>query len=178
MIGDPAAAGAMQPPELPYTDIKYVGAADFYFAINATFVHILQRFGEEGLHSYWQGLGQRYQEPVWRRWASGGLPSVADYWEEFFRHEPAAVAEVTRSENAVTLNVVTCPAITHLRKHGREILPQFCQHCSVMGDAAAESAGLQVSVVGGNGTCVQTFRPRTPNFVQDLSAITSCEGAL
>ena len=41
---------------LPYTDKKLVGAADFYFAINATFRFVLNRFGLAGLRQYWTEL--------------------------------------------------------------------------------------------------------------------------
>jgi len=37
---------------LPYTAAKPVGAADFNFAINATFRFILRRFGREGLRRW------------------------------------------------------------------------------------------------------------------------------
>ena len=58
---------------LPYTDTKPVGAADFYFAINATFRFLLNRFGIEGLRRYWTEIGGTgvYMAP-----ASGGARSV------------------------------------------------------------------------------------------------------
>ncbi|MGV8845312.1 hypothetical protein [Tessaracoccus sp.] len=163
--------------ELPYTDAKPVGAADFYFGINATFAHIKERYGMEGLHAYWEGLGRDYQRPVWQRWAEGGLPAVAEYWETFFSHEPGAEVAVSHAGDDVVLEVIRCPAIAHLRANDREILPQFCHHCAVMGDAAAGQAGLQVRVVGGNGSCVQKFTARTDSGGQDFSEITSCGGA-
>jgi len=38
---------------LAYTDSKPQGAADFYFAINATFRFIRRTLGEEALRAYW-----------------------------------------------------------------------------------------------------------------------------
>ena len=52
------------PGPLPYTDTKPVGAADFYFAINATFRFVLGSFGMEGLRRYWTDLGTQYYAPV------------------------------------------------------------------------------------------------------------------
>lgn len=142
---------------LPYTDSKSVGAADFYFAINATFRFILNRFGMDGLRQYWTDLGSRYYAPVSAAWRRRGLAAVAAYWKAFFAAEPGAKVEVTASENSVTIDVKVCPAIHHLRKHGRQIVPCFCQHCYYVNEAMARPAGLTVRVSGGNGACEQTF---------------------
>ena len=52
------------PSALPYTDTKPVGAADFYYAINATFRFILQRRGAEGWRRYLAEMGRGYFAPV------------------------------------------------------------------------------------------------------------------
>jgi hypothetical protein len=160
-------------PALPYTDTKPVGAADFYFAINATFRFVLGRFGPEGLRRYWADLGAKYFAPVTLRWRAGGLPAVATYWRAFFAAEPGAEVEVSETKDAVILDVKTCPAIKHLRDHRREIVPCFCQHCYFIGEAMAAPAGLTVRVEGGNGSCRQAFLRRTAAPApQDLAQIT------
>ncbi len=157
---------------LPYTDTKLVGAADFYFAINATFRFVLKKFGAEGLRRYWTDLGTRYSAPVTARWSAGGLPAVADYWRAFFAAEPGAEVEIRESPDAVTLDVRVCPAIKHLRAHGREIVPCYCQHCYFTGEAMAAPAGLMARVEGGNGACRQRFLRRGAAVpAQDLAAI-------
>lgn len=157
---------------LPYTDTKAAGAADFYFAINATFRFVQGKFGIGGLREYWRDLGARYFAPVGERWNRGGLPAVAEYWRAFFDAEPGADVEVLQSPDAVTLDVRVCPAITHLREHGREIVPLFCQHCYFIGDAMAAPAGLTVRVEGGDGSCRQRFlRLSGAPAPQDLAAI-------
>jgi hypothetical protein len=145
---------------LPYTDTKPVGAADFYFAINATFRFILERAGIDGLRKYWQDLGATYYQPVSQRWQADGLPAVAAYWRAFFKAEPGAEVEVTETADAVTLDVRVCPAIKHLRDHGRKIVPCFCQHCHFVSEAIAAPAGLTVRICGGNGSCTQRFLKR------------------
>src|SRR6267142_2799966 len=100
---------------LPYTDTKPVGAADFYFAINATFRFVLGKFGLEGLRQYWTDLGAKYFAPVTSRWSAGGFSGVAQYWRAFFAAEPNAEVDVHETPDAVTLDVKVCPAIKHLR---------------------------------------------------------------
>ena len=156
---------------LPYADTKPVGAADFYFAINATFRFILARFGIEGLRRYWREIGGGYYSPVSERWR-GGLGAVAEYWRAFFAAEPGAEVEVHASADEVRVDVKTCPAIKHLRAGGREIVPCFCQHCFYVSDTIGESAGIAMRVSGGNGACVQRFVLRTPGLAQqDLAQI-------
>ena len=146
---------------LPYTDTKPVGAADFYLGINATFRFLHRRFGLDGLRAYWRDLGAQYFAPVTARWQAGGLAAVAEYWRAFFAAEPGAEVEVSETKEAVTLDVKVCPAIKHLRAHGREIVPCFCQHCHFIGDAMAQPAGFTVRIEGGNGSCRQKFFPRS-----------------
>jgi hypothetical protein len=162
-----------EPTSLPYTDTKPVGAADFYFAFNATFRFIAQRLGMEGLRRYWQDLGTRYYAPVTERWKSGGLSAVASHWRAFFKAEPGAEVEVQQTDLEVVLHVRTCPIIKHLRDHDREIMPAFCQHCYFVSEAIASPAGMSARVEGGNGSCTQRFSVAAQP-PQDLDAITSC----
>jgi hypothetical protein len=157
--------------DLPYTDTKPVGAADFYFAINATFRFILGKSGIEGLRRYWSDLGAQYFAPVSAMWKQRGLEGVAAYWRAFFAAEPGAEVNVSVSADAVTLDVKVCPAIKHLRAHGRAIVPCFCQHCYVIGEAIAAPAGFAARVEGGNGSCRQTFLRREAAAPQDLARI-------
>ena len=157
---------------LPYTDRKPVGAADFYFAINATFRFVLKHFGMTGLRQYWTELGTRYFAPVAEVWKARGLDGVASYWKAFFAAEPGADVKVISAKDSLTLEVKVCPAIHHLRKHQREIVPCFCQHCYFVSEAMAKPAGLTVRIEGGNGSCRQTFQRGDAKLsAQDFSKI-------
>lgn len=170
----PGVPSTPPPSPLPYRDRKPQGAADFYFAINATFRFIRGKFGIEGLRAYWTDLGRNYMKPVWQQWAREGLPAVAEYWKAFFAAEPGAEVEVEETPESVALKVHTCPAIAHLNRHERDIVPEFCQHCYFVSVAAAEKAGLTVRVEGGAGSCTQAFFRREDAPVpQDLAAIRS-----
>jgi hypothetical protein len=157
---------------LPSASPQKVGAADFYFAINATFRFIERQLGRDGLRRYWQELGSTYYAPVTAAWKRGGLTAVGDYWSAFFDAEPGAEVQVDVTPEKVSLNVRVCPAIKHLRAHARDILPCFCQHCYYVSEAMAAPAGLTVRVEGGNGACRQTFLPRHSALPpQDLAQI-------
>ncbi|MCX6840043.1 MAG: hypothetical protein NTX35_19845 [Verrucomicrobia bacterium] len=145
------------PTSMPYADTKPVGHADFYFAVNATFRFIHRHHGEGALRKYWQDLGQSYYQPVSKRLSELGFAGVAEYWRAFFAAEPGGVVEVSEAPDEVQLEVKTCPAIRHLRDHGREIVPNFCHHCFFVNEAIARPAGMTVRVCGGNGRCTQRF---------------------
>ena len=158
--------------DLPYRDTKPQGSADFYFATNATFRFLLHRLGEQGWRRYLAELGRGYFEPVNRRWREGGLAAVARYWRAFFAAEPGAVVEVEQHPDRVEVCVRVCPAITHLRAGGRNIVREYCQHCYWLGAARAEAAGLTMRLTGGNGSCRHTFaRVEAALPPQELRAI-------
>lgn len=134
-----------------------MAAADFYFAINATFRHLYQNYGEAALIAYWQALGEEYFDFLSRRFREGRLDAVAEYWSEFFAAEPGGEVDVIRHIDRVEILVLECPAIQHLRRHGREIMPLYCRHCHHVSSAIARKASLGFQLQGGNGRCHQTF---------------------
>jgi hypothetical protein len=162
-----------KPDSLPYHDTKPVGAADFYFAINATWQFVFERLGMDGLRQYWKDLGTQHFAPVSALWKQKGLEGVATYWRDFFRHEPGAEAKVkSESDGRVVLDIKVCPAIKHLREHRRKILPCYCQHCYFISEAMGAAAGITVRVAGGNGKCRQVFQRRGNGMTeQDISKI-------
>jgi hypothetical protein len=157
---------------LAYVDTKAVGAADFYFAINATFRFVLRRFGLDGLRRYWTELGTQYYAPVAAAWQARGFAGIAAYWLAFFAAEPGADVRVHADDHHAVVEVQVCPAFRHLRAHQREIVPCFCQQCYFVNEAISAPAGFTVRVEGGNGTCRQTFLRREDAAAsQDLNAI-------
>lgn len=142
---------------LPYQDTKPQGAPDFYFGINATFRFIIDRMGESEWIRYLQEMGRSYFKPVNELWREGGCAAVALYWREFFAAEPGSDVEVKECAEHVEVRVNVCPALSHLRKGGREPVAQFCQHCWYLGEARAKEAGMTMRLEGGNGSCVHRY---------------------
>jgi len=156
---------------LPYTDTKPQGAADFYFAINATFRFIYNRQGRKGWIKYLRHLAREYFHPVNEPWRQNGLSAVAAYWEAFFAAEPGARIEVSQSPDEVIIDVHRCPAIAHLKEQNREIVPFYCQHCYYLNAARASRSGLFMNLEGGNGCCRHIYRRDGTLSKQDLALI-------
>jgi len=160
--------------DLPYTDAKPQGAPDFYFAINASFRFIKERFGNDGLIRYREQMGHEYFRPVQNIWTKGGLPAVAGYWRAFFDAEPGSEVDVQECDSQVVVSVTRCPAIGHLRKHDREIVAEFCQHCHYVSQSIGRDAGISTTVFGGNGSCKQIFSYDKDSEKQQISDIREC----
>lgn len=156
---------------LPYIDTKPQGAADFYFAINATFRFIHHHLGRTAWITYLNHLARSYFRPVNESWQRGGLPAIATYWKQFFAAEPGADVEVSQSSDEVLIEVRRCPAISHLKTSGREIVPFYCQHCYYLGAARAAQAGFSMNLEGGDGTCHHVYRLAGALPEQNLSRI-------
>ena len=100
-----------------------MSAPDFYFAVNAIFRHIHDRYGRESLIAYWRGLGQEYYRGRVERWKGGDLETLAADWREYFAAEPQAKVVVAVVEGGVELDVKVCPAIKHLATKGETSSP-------------------------------------------------------
>jgi hypothetical protein len=136
-----------------------MSAPDFYFAVNAIFRHLHDRYGKAALVDYWRSLGREFYGRRSQRWREGGPEAVAADWREYFAQEPQAEVEAVVQGGTVTLDIRVCPAIKHLRDCGREIVPYFCEHCDHVCGAMAEAAGCVFERRGGMGACQQRFIP-------------------
>lgn len=134
-----------------------MSAPDFYFAVNALFRYLHDTYGRAGLERYWRDLGHEYYAPRTAKWRDGGPAAIAADWREYFDHEPGAEVTVGHDEKSVDLAITVCPAIRHLRKHNRQIVPYFCDHCDHVCGAMARDAGYRFERTGGMGACHQRF---------------------
>ncbi len=137
-----------------------MSAPDFYFAVNAIFRHLHDRYGREALIDYWRSLARQYDRRRIEAWRRGGLAAIADDWRAYFAEEPQAEVDVQLGEDCVELAVHVCPAIKHLKDHGRDVVPYFCEHCDHTCGAMAEEAGYTFARSGGMGSCRQRFVQR------------------
>ena len=144
-----------------------MSAPDFYFGVNAMFRHIHDQYGMETLVDYWRSLGREFYQQRNARWREGGPAAIADDWKAYFANEPQAEVETRAEGDAATLDVRVCPAIKHLRDHGRDIVPYFCEHCDHVCGAMAEQAGYDFQRDGGMGSCRQQFIKRRSQVGED-----------
>ena len=134
-----------------------MSAPDFYFAVNAIFRHLHDQYGKPALIEYWRALGREYYDLRCRQWCDSGPQAVAADWREYFAQEPHAEVDAVAQGNDVVLDVRVCPAIKHLRDHGRAIVPYYCEHCDHICGVMADNSGYAFQRTGGMGACRQRF---------------------
>jgi hypothetical protein len=134
-----------------------MSAPDFFFAVNAIFRHLHDRYGKEALIDYWRRLATEYYGQRCQRWLAGGPEAVAADWRDYFAQEPQAAVDVGVQGDDVLLDVRVCPAIKHLRDCGRDIVPYYCEHCDHICAAMGEQSGYAFQRTGGMGSCRQRF---------------------
>jgi hypothetical protein len=145
-----------------------MSAPDFYFVVNAIFRHIRDEHGKAALVEYWRCLGREYYRQRCRQWHDGGPEAIVADWREYFAREPQAEVEASVVGDGVLLDVRVCPAIKHLRDHGRDIVPYYCEHCDHICAAMAEESGYAFERTGGMGECRQRFT-RLPSPLEEAS---------
>jgi hypothetical protein len=139
---------------------------DFYFAINATFYHFSDRWGEGGLINYWETMGRDYLAPLAAQFQAGGLAAIGKYWTDYFAEEPGGDVSVTLpDERTVLIDVKDCPAIRWMKTSPSgtghaEIHPLYCRHCYHVNKAMMEKTDYRFDLQGGGGTCRQTYTQR------------------
>lgn len=87
-----------------------MSAPDFYFAVNAIFRHLHDRYGKEALVEYWRDLGREYYRSRVAAWRSGGPVAIAEDWRVYFAKEPQADIDVASGDDRVTLDVRVWPS--------------------------------------------------------------------
>lgn len=132
-----------------------MSAPDFYFAINAIFRYLHDTYGKEALVDYWRRLGREYYRRRIERWRQGGPQAIAADWQAYFDQEPGADVRVSWQADGVHLEVIVCPAISHLRRHRHDIVPYYCEHCDHVTGAMAQECGYVFHRTGGMGSCRQ-----------------------
>jgi hypothetical protein len=136
---------------------------DFYFAINATFYHFTERWGDSALINYWQTLGREYLQPLARQFEAGGPAEIARYWAEYFAAEPGGDVSVSQVDpNTVVVDVRVCPAIRWLQESPDAAVhppvhPMYCQHCLTINRAMLADTRYHFDLQGDGGRCRQTY---------------------
>ena len=134
-----------------------MAAPDYYFAVNAIFRYFHDKYGHSALVDYWQSLGREYYRKRCERWRTGGVKTIASDWQAYYGKEPQAKVDIMIRGQSIELDIHICPAIKHLKDHGRDIIPYYCEHCDHICGAMAESAGFSYKRTGGMGSCRQIF---------------------
>jgi hypothetical protein len=136
---------------------------DFHGALSYGIDFVVEQHGLEGLREYLAGLADTVYAPLVERLRSEGLAALRDHWREVFTLEEGKF-ELHEDDGVLTLEVIECPAIAHIKARGYAISPHFCEHTRLLNEAICERAGYACSTESDQaaGRCVQRFWKAAP----------------
>lgn len=131
---------------------------DFHGALSYGIQFILDSYGLPGLEKYLQGLADTVYAPLVEKLKAEGLSALRDHWQEIFTIEEGEF-ELSEDGDVLVLNVLACPAITHMQTHNYPVSPHFCEHTRILNEAICARAGYACSVDYDQaaGRCIQRF---------------------
>jgi hypothetical protein len=131
---------------------------DFHGALSYGIRYLAERYGEDKMRAFLSGLGGTVYKPLADAIRERGLDAMRDHLEEVFTAEGGEFEFATEDETLV-FHVHRCPAIHHMKEHGYDIAPHFCEHTRIVNEAICGNAGCGCSVDYDQeaGTCVQKF---------------------
>ena len=131
---------------------------DFHGALSFGIKFIVDRYGLEGLREYLNGLAKTMYAPLVTRLRGEGLIALREHWDHVFSVEDGEY-EMREDDGVLVLDVHQCPAIAHMKKHGYDIAPHFCEHTRMLNEAICNEAGYACSVDYDQdaGRCTQRF---------------------
>lgn len=133
---------------------------DFHGTLSFMVSYLRQKFSAEVLRDFLRRACVSVYMPLIKSVNARGLSSLEEYLCSVFQGEGANF-EIRMIGEELVLEVRSCPAISHMRRAGYAVDPEFCQMSTgeVM-RTIASSAGLEFSLVHDQlkGSCTQRFR--------------------
>lgn len=132
---------------------------DFHGALSYAFEFLEAQYGEDGLRDFLTRLADTVYAPVVQDLRDRGLPALEAHWRHIMDLEEAEYTLEMESDTLV-LDVLQCPAVSHMRTHNYRVSEHFCEHTRIVNDAICRRAGYEATVEYDQekGRCVQRFR--------------------
>lgn len=95
---------------------------DFHGALSNALIYLEERFGPEAVRDYLRQFALRFYAPLRAEIARQGLPAIAEHLRRIYAEEGAEV-HLELNDDALTVRVDACPAVTYMRAHGHRVSP-------------------------------------------------------
>ena len=97
---------------------------DFHGALSDGLIYLEQRYGGEAVREYLRQFASAFYAPLTQAIRERGLAALQEHIERTYALEGGEV-RITRSDDEMWLEVVSCPAVRHLREAGYAVAPLF-----------------------------------------------------
>ena len=109
------------------SDNKYLHK-DFHIGLNFGIGYLAKLHGDQAVVDYLSEYASVSHRPLKDAVLEYGLVALEDYFRKLYEMEDAVDdIKFERSENELRIFIEKCPAITHIRGYGNEIVPMFIE---------------------------------------------------
>jgi hypothetical protein len=115
-------------------------------------------FGEDSIRDYLEQVAKTCFAPLTQKLELEGLTALEKHWQDIFSKEGGKF-NIDYKDNKLILEVIECPAISHLKKIGQLCSDRYCETTVVVNRTICDQAGYKCSCEyePGQGKCVQKF---------------------
>lgn len=135
---------------------KKVIHKDFHGALSVAFDYILKKYGKNILEEYLKICARKIYRDLIEKIKKEGISTIEDHWKHLFSLEDAEFT-IEKEKNRITLEILKCPAIYHIRTKGYLLSKEFCLQCHVINREIGKITGFKSEVYSEKGKCIQIF---------------------
>jgi len=97
---------------------------DFHGALSAGIEYLHEHYGDDAVREYLWQFARTFYAPLTEALRARGLVALEEHFRKVYDLEGGA-AQFHRSEDELRIEVVACPAVTHVRKQGYPVAKLF-----------------------------------------------------
>ena len=131
---------------------------DFHGCLSFGLKFLAENYGPAEVEAYLRRVARNVYAPLIQRLRNQGLPALAVHCRRIMTLEDADF-RLYADDDVLILEIRDCPAISHVKTHGYEIAPNFCESTRIINDDISRRAGYSASVEYDQalGRCTQRF---------------------
>ena len=131
---------------------------DFHGCLSFGLKFLAENYGPAEVEDYLRRVARNVYAPLIQRLRIQGLPALAVHWRRIMTLEDTDL-RLYADDDVLILEIRECPAIHHMKAHGYEIAPNFCESTRIVNDEICRRAGYSASTEYDQalGRCTQRF---------------------
>jgi len=137
---------------------------DFHGALNQALIYVEEHFGEETVREYLRQFARAFYSPLTGRLREAGLTALKEHFVGIYAIE-GTECHIAESQDELVLTVPRCPAVSHIKKMGLPISPQFYETTKTVNEAICEGTPFRAELLEYDletGRSVMRFTRRRP----------------
>lgn len=135
---------------------------DFHGALSNGIAYLEERYGEGAVRDYLRQFALTYYAPLREELRRRGLVALEEHFARIYATEGSPIRTRLTAEELV-LEIDSCPAVTHMRKHGMPVARLFSETSRTVNEALCEGTAYAAELVSyrdSDGRSVQRFYRR------------------